>query len=108
MCIQIQMCIFCVSILIQDGILISQNTAISSPLLIPVIHQPYDMEPSNEYVVYGNDAILRCKLPSHVADHVDIVGWQDSEGGALYAGATPGKRLVWNCLPFFLPLNDLL
>ena len=64
-----------------------------------MIQQPYDMEPSNEYVVYGNDAILRCKLPSHVADHVDIVGWQDSEGGAMYAGSTPGNSLTshnWN------------
>ena len=47
---------------------------------ISVVQQDYATEPSNEYIVLGNDALVKCKVPSYVADFADIVGWVNSEG----------------------------
>ena len=37
-----------------------------------------------EYVIVGNDAIMRCKIPSFVADFVSVVSWQDAEGNEYF------------------------
>jgi len=44
-----------------------------------VVTQEYATEPSNEYIVLGNDALVKCKIPSYVSDLAQIVGWVDSE-----------------------------
>ena len=45
-----------------------------------VVHQGYATEPINEYVIVGNDALLKCTIPSFVVDFVEVVAWVDSEG----------------------------
>lgn len=35
---------------------------------------------NNEYVIRGNAAVLKCSIPSFVADFVIVVGWVDSDG----------------------------
>jgi hypothetical protein len=35
---------------------------------------------NNEYVIRGNSALLKCSIPSFVADFVSVVSWQDNEG----------------------------
>ena len=44
-----------------------------------MVAQEYSTEPSNEYIVDGNDAFMKCKVPSYVADFATVVGWVDSE-----------------------------
>jgi hypothetical protein len=34
----------------------------------------------NEYVIKGNAAILKCSIPSFVADFVHVVSWVDDSG----------------------------
>lgn len=48
-----------------------------------VVHQFYQSEVNNEYVIRGNSAVLRCSIPSFVADFVSVLSWQD-ENGNLY------------------------
>nr|XP_031842375.1 Down syndrome cell adhesion molecule-like protein Dscam2 isoform X1 [Nomia melanderi] len=45
-----------------------------------VVHQYYQSEVNNEYVIRGNAAILKCSIPSFVAEFVQVVGWQDDQG----------------------------
>ncbi|XP_076297124.1 Down syndrome cell adhesion molecule 1 isoform X41 [Lasioglossum baleicum] len=45
-----------------------------------VVHQFYQSEVNNEYVIRGNAAILKCSIPSFVAEFVQVVGWQDDQG----------------------------
>ena len=33
-----------------------------------------------QYVILGNDVLLKCNIPSFVADFVAVTGWLDSEG----------------------------
>ena len=53
--------------------------------------QSYNTEAHNEYVVLGNDAILKCNIPSFVADFVSVTGWVTSEGTQLKSGFVNGK-----------------
>jgi len=48
--------------------------------LSPVVQQFYESEVNNEYVIRGNAAVLKCSIPSFVADFVQVVSWQDEEG----------------------------
>ena len=50
------------------------------------VHQSYTTKAEDEYVIRGNDVILKCKIPSFVSDFVDIVGWVDSEGSEISKG----------------------
>lgn len=45
-----------------------------------VISQPYEVEADNEYVIRGNSAIMKCEIPSFVADFVVVTMWSDSKG----------------------------
>lgn len=52
---------------------------------ITVVQQFYQTEVNNEYVIRGNSAVLKCSIPSFVADFVSVVSWQDDSGN-MYAG----------------------
>jgi hypothetical protein len=45
-----------------------------------VVSQFYEAEVNNEYVIRGNSALLKCSIPSFVADFVSVISWQDNEG----------------------------
>lgn len=50
---------------------------------VAVVHQYYQSEVNNEYVIRGNSAILKCSIPSFVSEFVQVVGWQDDQGNAF-------------------------
>lgn len=52
--------------------------------LLLVVHQPYEAEADNEYVIRGNSAIMKCEIPSFVADFVSVTHWVDSTGKSFY------------------------
>ncbi|XP_034142407.1 Down syndrome cell adhesion molecule-like protein Dscam2 isoform X13 [Drosophila guanche] len=78
----------------QFGSIISRDVHVRA-----VVQQFYESEVNNEYVIRGNAAVLKCSIPSFVADFVQVVSWQDEEG-KLYGtlgeqqGAADGKYLV--------------
>ena len=43
--------------------------------IISAIIQDFDTDVGNEYVIIGNDALLKCKIPSFVTDFVSIISW---------------------------------
>lgn len=49
-----------------------------------VVIQPYEAEADNEYVIRGNSAIIKCEIPSYVADFISVDMWLDSDGGEYY------------------------
>ena len=48
---------------------------------------PYETDVPKKYVVHGNDVLLSCELPSHVADLLRVTAWLDSEGHELGQGS---------------------
>ena len=59
---------------------------------IAVISQNYISGPEEEYVIVGNDALMKCKIPSFVSDFVSVVSWLDSEGSDFYSEKNYGKQ----------------
>lgn len=41
----------------------------------------------NEYVMRGNSAILKCSIPSFVADFVHVTAWVDEDGKEIVASS---------------------
>lgn len=45
-----------------------------------VVVQYYEAEVVSEYVIRGNAAILKCTIPSFVAEFVSVETWEGSDG----------------------------
>lgn len=56
-----------------------------------VVIQSYEVEAENEYVIRGNSAVMKCKIPSFVADFVEVEMWSDSLGGSYMPNQEPGS-----------------
>ncbi|XP_064072190.1 cell adhesion molecule Dscam1 isoform X36 [Vanessa tameamea] len=63
-----------------------------------VVQQQYESEVNNEYVIRGNSAILKCSIPSFVADFVNVISWHDEAGNSFNFNTSmdgeEGKYLV--------------
>lgn len=47
-----------------------------------VVSQFYITEAENEYVIKGNSAVMKCKIPSFVADYVSVEAWVNVDDGS--------------------------
>lgn len=45
-----------------------------------MVLQSYESEAGNEYVIRGNGALVKCGIPSYVADLVAVDAWIDDHG----------------------------
>ena len=44
-----------------------------------------------EYIILGNDVLLKCNIPSFVSDFVSVTSWVDSEGSEFHMNSKYGK-----------------
>ena len=51
--------------------------------LISAIVQNYDTNVYGEDVMIGNDVLLKCNIPSYVADFLTVASWVSSEGDEI-------------------------
>ncbi|MPC33064.1 hypothetical protein E2C01_026403 [Portunus trituberculatus] len=51
---------------------------------VTVVAQPYETRVSDEFVIRGNAAILKCSIPSFVADFVTVQAWITDDSMAYY------------------------
>ena len=56
-----------------------------------MVSQDYSTKAEDEYVIVGNDVLMKCKVPSFVADQVTVISWIDNEGETLYSGSEYSK-----------------
>nr|XP_017093500.2 Down syndrome cell adhesion molecule-like protein Dscam2 isoform X4 [Drosophila bipectinata] len=74
----------------QFGSIISRDVHVRA-----VVNQFYEAEILTEYVIRGNAAVLKCSIPSFVADFVRVESWIDDEGNVLtFSDNYDGKYLV--------------
>lgn len=45
--------------------------------------QYYEVEADNEYVIRGNAAIMKCKIPSYISDFVSVDMWRDTDNNTF-------------------------
>ena len=80
------------------------NVAINdSRIQFSVATHQYKTGVSEEYVIVGNDAIVKCNIPSFVTDFVAVDSWVDSEANDIFPdtdntgqqrGETPDQNVV--------------
>ncbi|GAB0091586.1 Immunoglobulin-like domain [Sergentomyia squamirostris] len=49
-----------------------------------VVSQHYDTDVNKEYVIRGNSAVMKCQIPSFVADFVEIVAWHTDQNETFH------------------------
>ncbi|XP_014244470.1 Down syndrome cell adhesion molecule-like protein Dscam2 isoform X40 [Cimex lectularius] len=60
-----------------------------------VVAQEYETNADMEYAIKGNSVVLKCKIPSFVADFVTVVSWHTDSGEDFYPNNNyDGKYLV--------------
>lgn len=67
--------VFCIALISYDTFQFFLLT-----ITFTVVSQYYLSEAENEYVIRGNSVILKCKIPSFVADFVTVEAWLDEDG----------------------------
>lgn len=45
-----------------------------------VVAQKYEVDPIKEHAIKGNNAIVKCQVPSYVADFLTVTEWQSTDG----------------------------
>lgn len=46
---------------------------------------------NKEHVIRGNSAVMKCLIPSFVADFVEVVSWHTDENDTYYARTDMGS-----------------
>lgn len=55
-----------------------------------MVAQFYDTDVNKAYVIRGNSAVLKCEIPSFVADFVHVVSWHTDKDEIFIAGTEYG------------------
>ncbi|KRF98042.1 uncharacterized protein Dwil_GK22019, isoform D [Drosophila willistoni] len=74
----------------QFGSIISRDVHVRA-----VVSQHYEEDIHKAFVIRGNSAILKCDIPSFVADFVNVISWHTDQDESFYPDAEyDGKYLV--------------
>ncbi|XP_055593996.1 cell adhesion molecule Dscam2 isoform X44 [Uranotaenia lowii] len=77
----------------QFGSIISRDVNVRA-----VIAQYYDVDVNKEYAIRGNSVLMKCRIPSYVADFVRIESWHTDQNQSFYINSTEndedGKYMV--------------
>lgn len=75
-------------------------------MLLLVVKQFYEAEVNNEYVIRGNAAVLKCSIPSFVADFVSVQSWQDDSGNtySIESSSSVENGTISKLINFSYPL----
>lgn len=49
-----------------------------------------------EYAIKGNSVVLKCQVPSFVADFVEVLSWHTDEGEDFYPDNNYGNVVVYS------------
>ena len=56
--------------------------------------QPFETDSDKEYIIVGNSGVLRCEVPSFVADFITVQSWVDSDGATYFPSEDYGNCLL--------------
>ena len=66
----------------------NQNSHFLMNFCFSVVTQSYISGAHEVYVIVGNSALVKCEIPSFVADFVAVVNWIDNEGNEYFPSET--------------------
>lgn len=56
-----------------------------------VVAQFYETDVIKEFAIRGNAAVIKCQVPSFVADFVSVVSWHTDQGDDFYPSSDFGN-----------------
>lgn len=65
-----------------------------------MVAQYYDTDVNKEYAIRGNSAILKCVVPSFVADFVKVLSWHTDQGEEFVPGDDYGRSSLASSIFF--------
>lgn len=68
--------------------------------IVAVVTQFYITEAENVYVIRSNAAVMKCKIPSFVADFVQVEAWIDVEDGTELMRSNDSSETYGDCFFF--------
>lgn len=68
----------------------------------PVVSQHYEEDIHKAFVIRGNSAILKCDIPSFVADFVSVISWHTDQEENFFPGTEYGVLNVICTLNVFV------
>lgn len=70
---------------------------------LAVVAQHYLSEAENEYVIRGNAAVMKCKIPSFVADFVHVEAWINAEDGTVLTAPNNDSSASYGYFSLYFP-----
>lgn len=59
-------------------------------IIFSAVVQFYDIDIPKEFAIRGNSAIMKCQIPSFVADFVEVVSWHTADNENYFPGGSTG------------------
>ena len=56
-----------------------------------MVTQDYETDVPKAYIINGNSALLKCVVPSIVADFVSVEGWNDNNNNEYFSSVNNGN-----------------
>lgn len=70
---------------------------------VTVVTQVYQPEIMTEYVIRGNSAILKCSIPSYIAEFVTVDAWIRDDGETYVQHLTTfNQGICLKCAVYFV------
>ena len=66
--------------------------------LFAVVTQDYVTDVPKVFVINGNSALLKCVIPSIVADFISVESWTDDDDNEFFSNSNYGKWFGIKCL----------
>lgn len=55
-----------------------------------VVNQYYEADVNKEHVIRGNSAVIKCLIPSFVADFIEVVSWHTDQNEEYFPNTAYG------------------
>jgi len=81
----------------QDIIFVIKNAHSHSQHHFTVVAQYYEADVNKEHVIRGNSAVIKCLIPSFVADFVEVVSWHTDQEENYFPGTEYGALYSNKC-----------
>ena len=65
-------------------------------IFLLAVNQEFATEALNEYVIIGNSVLMKCKIPSFVADFVSVESWKDNFDNEYFSGMSNSYGKITN------------
>lgn len=72
-----------------------------------MVAQYYDTDVNKEYAIRGNSAILKCVVPSFVADFIKVLSWHTDQGEEFVQGNDYGSKTNRLLQPILSKSSDI-